>query len=221
MKSETLACVPGAAVRPISARRRAFRAAAGVLTFTLLTALGAQIVIPVPGSPVPITLQTLFVLLAGVTLGPRLGLASMALYVLLGSAGVPVFAAAVWKQGVFFGPTGGYLIGFVLAQPVMGRLARQRFGNPPETKSGSPPDRTGFLSSHWPGVLLAVIAGNFVIFGTGLIWLGLWTGANLAATLAMGLWPFVAGIVFKSGLACAAGGATLPLWRRAVERPAV
>ncbi|MHC4234292.1 MAG: biotin transporter BioY, partial [Planctomycetota bacterium] len=79
-------------VAPAAGADRVWLQAAGVVGFALLTAVGAKIALPVPGSPVPITLQTLFVLLAGMTLGPRLGAVSMGFYVLLGMTGYHVFA---------------------------------------------------------------------------------------------------------------------------------
>ena len=108
-----------AIVAGVSSRSGLAAAAAGVIGFALLTALGAAVRIPLPFTPVPITLQTLFVLLAGVTLGPRLGAASMAFYLLLGTAGYHVFAGSE-RCGLqtIFGPTGGYLLGFLLAQPL-------------------------------------------------------------------------------------------------------
>ncbi|MCP4247663.1 MAG: biotin transporter BioY, partial [bacterium] len=132
--------------RTVSARaaRRVAWQAAGVVGFALLTAMGAQIAIPVPGSPVPITMQTFFVLMAGMTLGPRLGVASMAFYLLLGMTGYHVFAAAWWSPGNFLGPTGGYLIGFVLAQPIVGALARR--------------GRGGWV--RWRDLAFAAVAGN-------------------------------------------------------------
>lgn len=183
-----------------SVARRVAWQAVGVVGFALLTAVGAQIVIPVPGSPVPITLQTFFVIMAGMTLGPRLGTASMAFYLLLGMTGYHVFAAAWWSPGNFLGPAGGYLIGFVLAQPILGVVARR--------------GRDGWV--RWRNLALAALAANAVIFAVGLIWLQLWLHAPPAQTLAMGLWPFVPGLIVKTALAVPSGRAlqiTGRLWR--------
>jgi biotin transport system substrate-specific component len=90
-------------------------AAIGVTFFVLATALSAYVRIPVPGSPVPITLQTFFVLLAGAVLGRKLGAASQIGYVILGAVGLPIFQGAGYGIAYLFGPTGGYLMGFAAA----------------------------------------------------------------------------------------------------------
>jgi len=97
-----------------------------VIGFALLTAGAAQLVIPLPYTPVPITGQTFVVLLAGVALGSNLGAASMALYVALGAIGLPFYAEGSSGIEVVRGATGGYLVGFVVAAWVMGRLAERR-----------------------------------------------------------------------------------------------
>ena len=93
--------------------------------FAAMTAVGAYIKIPIPIGPVPITLQVLFVLLAGIMLKSKWGSISMLIYLLLGIVGLPVFAGGASGLGVLFGPTGGYLIGFVAAAFVIGFLADQ------------------------------------------------------------------------------------------------
>jgi biotin transport system substrate-specific component len=191
-------------VASASAGRRVWLQATGVVGFALLTAAGAHLVVPVPGSPVPITLQTLFVLLAGMTLGPRLGVLSMGFYLVLGMTGYHVFAAASWSQGNVFGATGGYLIGFVLAQPVIGALTR---------RSDSPRPSLTRLSVT-SNLVAAALAGNLIIFTIGLAWLQLWMSTAPAQTLAMGLWPFVPGLVLKTAAAVAGGYALQPLARR-------
>lgn len=193
MKPETLSY----ASSPVAVDRhtRVWVSAGGVVGFALLTAVGAQIAIPLPGTPVPITLQTLFVLLAGITLGARLGTASMVLYLLLGSVGYHVFALGHWGLSPVFGATGGYLMGFALAQPVIGALAR--------------PGR-----QQWRRVFAAVVVGNLIIFAAGLVWLSLWLGSGLWETLAMGLFPFVPGLAAKTLLATTVGGMILPSARR-------
>ena len=94
--------------------------------FAALTVVGAYIAIPFPLSPVPIVLQNLFVLLAGLLLGKKWGAASMAIYLLAGAVGLPVFAGGTGGIGHFAGPTGGYLIGFVLAAFVAGALGNKK-----------------------------------------------------------------------------------------------
>jgi biotin transport system substrate-specific component len=99
-------------------------ALATVLLFAALTAIGAQMRLPM--QPVPFTMQSFFVLLSGLVLGPYLGALSQLVYIAMGLAGAPIFAAAPhFGPAVLFGPTGGYLWGFVLASHVTGRLARK------------------------------------------------------------------------------------------------
>src|SRR5437899_7752418 len=95
-----------------------------VIGFALLTCAGAKITIPLPFTRVPATLQTLPVLLAGALLGARAGAASQALYVGLGIAGLPVFALPGTGPGYLLGPTGGFLVGFVVAAFVTGQVRR-------------------------------------------------------------------------------------------------
>src|SRR5215218_10494992 len=116
---------------------------------TLLTAAAAQVSIPLPFTPVPFTLQPMVVLVGGAALGSRLGMASQVLYLALGMAGFPVFAAsAVLPQGMLrlFGPTGGYLMSYPFAAFVTGALAERGF------------DRSYRTS------LLAMAAGLAVVF---------------------------------------------------------
>lgn len=176
--------------------------AAGVVGFALLTALAAQVTIPLPGTPVPITLQTLAVTLAPLALGAWGGAASMALYVALGLFGLPVYADASGGWHVVYGATFGYLLGFIACQPVMAWVVGKR------------ENRSAALGR----VLGAMAAGHAVIFGLGLAWL--WVvleranpGVGLAKTLEMGLWPFLAGSVFKTALALLVAG-DLMLWSR-------
>src|SRR5688500_8839433 len=108
---------------------RALKVAA-VLFVTALTAIAAQVSVPVPFTPVPFTLQPMVVLLGGAALGARLGMASQVLYLTLGMAGLPVFAASpVLPQGIFrlLGPTGGYLMSYPFAAFLTGFLAERRF----------------------------------------------------------------------------------------------
>ena len=167
---------------------------AGVVGFALLTAVGANIAIPLPHTPVPMTLQTLFVLLAGLTLGPRLGLVSMAFYLLLGSVGYHVFALGSWGLPSLIGSTGGYLLGFVLAQPIIGVLSRPR---------------TGGHSPSYGRLLVAILAGHAVIFACGLIWLAAWLHIGVTETLLLGLVPFIPGGVIKAVLAFGVGHAVV------------
>lgn len=147
----------------------------GIVAFALLTGLASHVRYYVPDNPVPVTLQTTIVLLAGLSLGGRLGLASMLMYLAIGVAAGQMFALQNetmellgWQY--LWGPTGGFLVGFVLAQPVVGYLSRQR---------------------RFAGALWATLAGTLIIFAAGLLWLGIWAGTGPARTLEIGLLPFL------------------------------
>ncbi len=148
---------------------------------SLFVALTAQVAIPLPFSPVPITGQTLAVLLTGVLLGSRRAGLSISLYLLQGAAGLPVFAGG--KAGIahLLGPTGGYLLGFVPAAMLAGWLAEKgwdrRFG-------------TAFT---------AVLLGNVVIYIFGLPWLAYFVG--IERVLVAGCLPFIPGDLMKALLA--------------------
>lgn len=144
----------------------------------LATAVGAQIAIPLPFTPVPVTLQTLFVLLAGVVLGPRVGFVAMVAYVLLGAAGLPVFAAGKAGVPVLVGPTGGYLLGFPFAAAVAGWLAAER--------------------KSWARLIMAWLGGTGVVFLFGVAQLAVVTGSDLSTAARLGMTPFLPGAVLKA-----------------------
>ncbi len=150
--------------------------------FVYLTAL---IVIPVPGSPVPITGQTFGVLLVGASLGLRRGFFAVSLYVLLGVVGLPFFAEHKGGLEVIWGATGGYLVGFVVAAAVVGRLAELGWDR-----------RIG-------GALGAMLVGSVIIYAIGLPWLMAVTGFSLTETLDKGLYPYLIGDALKLVLAAA------------------
>jgi biotin transport system substrate-specific component len=152
-----------------------------VILFTLLTAVGAYVEVPVPGSPVPVTLQTMFVVLSGALLGARLGASSQALYVLAGALGAPVFAGGAFGVAHLMGPTGGYILAFPLAAAVAGVLA-------------GPIGRRGWLPAL--RVLGALFIATKLIFVGGVAQLTLLTG-DLGSAIALGVAPFVAGDVLK------------------------
>ena len=165
----------------------------------------------VPANPyVPVSGQTFAVLVVGATLGFRRGVASTSLYLLLGCIGLPVFALndagthessvrtiATWTDGhIVLGTTGGYLIGFVLAAGLVGRLAELGW------------DR------RLRGSITAMVLGLAVVFTCGLVWLSVAASLDVATTLVYGLWPFIPGEIIK--LVIAAG--VLPIGWRLVER---
>jgi len=148
-----------------------------------LTALLAQVAIPL--WPVPVTGQTLAVLVVGASLGAVRGAASLSVYALLGVAGLPIFAEQSSGLAALAGPTGGYIVGFVLAAALTGWLAERRW------------DRR-FL-----GAAVAMGAGTLVTFAIGLPWLAAATGGSLEQVLAWGLVPFIPGGIVKALLAAA------------------
>ena len=154
-----------------------------VVAGALLIYLTARIVIPVPGSPVPITGQTFGVLLVGGALGFRRGLVAVSLYVMLGVIGLPFFAEGKGGLSVIWGATGGYLVGFILAGALVGRLAELGW------------DR------GIGGALGAMLLGSVVIYAIGLPWLGVVVSASPAETIEMGLTPFLFGDALKLILA--------------------
>jgi biotin transport system substrate-specific component len=171
---------------------RAIRAAS-VVFIAALTAAAAQISIPLPFTDVPFTFQPMVVLVGGLALGPRLGVASQVLYLAAGIAGFPVFAASpVLPQGAarLFGPTGGYLMAYPLAAFVTGYLGSRGF------------DRRYATS------FLAMVAGLAVVFASGVLWLSMLVG--LQAALAQGFYPFVIKDAIKLALAA---GVMPAIWR--------
>jgi len=167
-----------------------------MLVVTGLTVLAAQISIPLPFTPVPFTLQPMVVLLGGAALGPRLGMMSQVLYLALGIAGLPVFAASPLPQGVLrlLGPTGGYLMSYPFAAFLTGALAER-----------------GFDRSYRTSVV-AMGAGLALIFACGIAWLAWFTRpvpAGLDAALRTGLYPFLPADIVKI---CIAAGVMPSIW---------
>jgi biotin transport system substrate-specific component len=167
-----------------------------VLLGTAFVAVSAQVQIPLPFTPVPITGQTFAVVLVGASLGAVRGFSSLLLYWLVGIAGAPVYAGQESGWEVFVGPTGGYIVGFMLAAAVTGYLAERRW------------DR------RFPSSVAAMLTGNVLIYVPGLLWLAHYLGTNTEETLEAGLYPFVVGDLLKLYLA----GALLPLAWKAVDR---
>ena len=163
--------------------------AAAVVFVTVLTAVAAQVSLPLPFTPVPFTLQPMVVLVGGAALGARLGMASQVLYLLAGIAGLPVFAtSAVLPQGFLrlLGPTGGFLMAYPFAAFVAGWLAERGF------------DRRYVTS------VIAMGAGLTLIFALGVAWFA-WFAApapvGLSQALQLALYPFIVVDVIKILLA--------------------
>ena len=163
--------------------------AAGVMFMIALTAAAAQISFPIPGTAVPFTLQPMIVILAGATLGSRLGAASQMGYLALGIIGLPIFAASpLLPQGAarLLGPTGGYLMAYPLAAFVTGLLAERGFGRRIST------------------AIVAMLAGVAVIYAGGLSWLATMHVGNATLAIAAGAAPFFVADICKAILAAAA-----------------
>lgn len=170
-----------------------------VVAGTALVAALAQVAIPL--WPVPVTGQTLAVLLVGASLGAARGAASLGLYALLGAIGLPIYSDAASGWSVLVGPTGGYIIGFVLSAAIVGWAAERRW------------DR------GWLKAAVTFIGGSLVVFAVGLPWLSYSLGGfglpnDLQSTLVAGFYPFIVGGLIKAGIAAA----LLPAIWKAVER---
>ena len=163
---------------------RKLTAVIGVVFFILAAALGAYIRIPVHGSPIPITLQTFFVLLAGAVLGKKLGLYSQAGYILAGISGLPMFQGTSLGASYLLGPTGGYLIGFMICAFVIGLI----------------------MDSVKPNIvsIAAVFAlGSLIIYASGILWLVCIYKMNLTNAIMAGALPFIPGDMAKIAIASA------------------
>ncbi len=160
------------------------RTALGVIAYAIGMAAAAQVYVPLPGTPVPMTLQTVVVLLAGLRLGATPGALSAALYLAGGAVGLPFFAGS-HGFAALMGPTGGYLIGFVLAAWTMGRLRSVCTG----------------LTSTW----LAAFAASLTVFVPGVLHLhffnlSLGYAPSFSQTLLLGLVPFLFPDIVKVSL---------------------
>ena len=162
--------------------------ALAVVLGAVLVALAAQVSVPLPGTPVPMTLQPMAVLLVGGLLGARLGALSMILYLAMGAAGLPVFTPSpLLLPGIarLFGQTGGYLLAYPVAAWVTGWL------NQPDGVRGVGAQHAAPLR-----VGMGVLAGLVLIHLGGLAQLAILTG-NLSAAARFGTWPFLLGDVLK------------------------
>jgi biotin transport system substrate-specific component len=149
-----------------------------VSLFAALIAGGTFIAIPI--GPVPIVLQNLFVVLAGIVLGPVLGLAAAGLFLLAGLLGAPVFAGFTGGIARFAGPTGGFLVGYLLAALAAGLIA------------GRPRKEASIIR-----IIAATVAGFLVVYVPGVWWLKTSTGMDWDRALVAGLLPYLPGDLFK------------------------
>jgi biotin transport system substrate-specific component len=169
-----------------------------ILIGVLLIAIGAKISFVIPGNPIPITGQTFGVLVAGGALGFRRGIAASGIYVLLGVIGLPFFALNKTGIEVLWGTSGGYLIGFIVAAAIVGRLAELGW------------DRT------IPGAIGAMLLANAAIYVIGVPWLAVVAHLTPTEAIETGLLPFIPGDALKLALAAAAFP---PAWWFVGRRP--
>jgi biotin transport system substrate-specific component len=146
--------------------------------FAALTAIGAYIYIPLPISPVPITLQMFFTFMAGGLLGKKYGFFSQLIYVLIGAIGLPVFAGGAGGIGILFGPTGGYVLGFMAAGYIAGMSKDKYFSK-----------------------IIYMLLGLVVIYLLGTVRLMYVVQVDFIKALTMGVTPFIIGDLIKVALA--------------------
>ncbi len=173
-------------IRRLGVSRLAY--AGGIALFAAFTALTARITIPLPFTPVPITLQVMAALLAGLVLGPRGGAISQLAYLAAVAAGLPLDARGLGPAALL-GPTAGYLLGFAPAAFVTGWLA----------------ERLHIMGSVWAGSFIAALAGVAVIYAGGLAWL-MPTAGSLGAAWTLGAAPFILVDLGKALIAAAVAG---------------
>jgi len=159
----------------------------GVTAFAFLTAVGAYLRLPLPFTPVPVTLQVFFVLLCAATLGPVYGSVSQGLYLALGAAGLPMFSAGGVGFAHLLGPTGGYILGFIAAQSAVGLIMRR-----------------GKLAAAGPfRAASAMAAGIIVIYAFGVLHLKAVTGVGIGEAISLGAMPFIPADLAKGVVAAA------------------
>ena len=144
--------------------------------FVALIAIGAFISIPI--GPVPIVLQNMFVLLASIILGPLWGLASVAVYLVIGLAGLPVFAGGTSGIGKLFGPTGGYLLGYLPCVFITASISKG-------------------LGKKMSSDIIAMLIGSLIVYVAGVPWLKVVTSMTFQKALAVGMVPFLIGDALK------------------------
>jgi biotin transport system substrate-specific component len=171
---------------------RALRPMVLASLFAALTAAGAYLAIPI--GPVPIVLQNMFVFLAGLLLGSRWGAASVAVYLLAGVVGLPVFAGGTGGVGRLFGPTGGFLLGYLPVVVVIGRLSGRRPASMVRDAA-------------------AMATGALLLYACGVPWLKLVTGMPWDKALALGVLPFLPGDALKIAAAALMAKSLRPLIR--------
>jgi len=150
--------------------------------FAALISVGAYAAFPIPGTPVPIVLQNMFIMLAGFISGPWWGLVSVVFYLILGSAGLPVFSGGTGGFAKLAGPTGGYLVGYIPAVILFGLISKLGKGK-------------------WIFNILAGISGMIIVYAAGIVWLKSVLDIGWERAIATGVIPFLPGDIIKIILA--------------------
>ncbi len=158
---------------------------AGAFSFAAITALSSKLIIPLGFTPVPISLQSLSVVMAGLVLGSKAGALSQIILIGLGLVGLPVFSSPLPGNLVLAGPTGGYIFGFVLTAFFSGWI------------------RENFLKRNPIQDFALIFLGSLFIFIPGVLWLSQFTGQNLWLSIQLGFFPFIVGDLIKCALATA------------------
>ena len=206
MRARETVADPAEGVVPDEAESRRALRAFGVVLFPLLMGLTCQtqiwpwLAVPLPPFGVPLTLQTLWVLLCALSIGPRWGVLSMLGYLIVGALGVPLFSEGESGLVTILGQTGGYLIGFAACQPVIGWIVRRRDGS----------------VRGWGAMMVAVLAGHGVIFLIGVPWLYAvrrldGDALTVGQAIQGGFVVFIPAMLLKSGIAVIIGRWAAPM----------
>lgn len=165
---------------------------AQILSLTGLTILSAQIVIPLPFTPIPLTMQTFAILFGAAAIGPFKSLIAQFAYISLAALGMPILAGDKGGIEAVIGATAGYLLAFMVASFVVGKIASQ------------------ITTKKFQGVLIGYVLGSLIIYVLGASWLAIYTGKGISYAVINGVIPFLIGDLIKAGLAAS----LLPIsWR--------
>jgi biotin transport system substrate-specific component len=190
------AIATGAVIADSWAKNSVTRSAVLVAGLVGLTAASAQIAVPLPFTPVPLTLQTFAVLVGAAALGATRAVLAQSAYLIFAFLGLPILAGGAGGAEKVIGATGGYLIGFIVASYLVGKIAQR--GATLKIKT----------------TVLAYLVGTLVIYSLGAIWLAQFTGQGIAWAIANGVAPFLIGDLIKA----AAAGAVLPSAWKLVQK---
>jgi biotin transport system substrate-specific component len=158
-------------------------ALAQISALTGLTIVSAQVVIPLPFTPIPLTLQTFAILFGAAALGPTKSFMAQFIYLSLAAIGLPVLAGDKGGVAAVFGATAGYLVAFLVASIVVGKIAER------------------ITTKSFQNVLLGYVLGSLIIYVLGASWLAIFTGKGISYAIINGVLPFIVGDIVKAALA--------------------